>query len=108
VALGPLTNLALALRADAALASRIEMIYISGGAINVPGMIHADVPANPNRVAEWNLYLDPEAADQVFKTGIRIALIPMDVTHVNGARRCCSLEILFGAFEFLRVGAPPG
>ncbi len=86
VALGPLTNLALALRADAALASRIETLYISGGAINVPGPIHTDVPTNPNRVAEWNLYLDAEAAALVFEAGIRIVLVPLDITHVTGSQ----------------------
>ena len=86
VALGPLTNLALALRAEPNLASRIEMIYISGGAFNVDGPIHSDLPDNPNRVAEWNLYLDAEAADLVFKSGIPIVLVPLDVTHVTGPR----------------------
>lgn len=84
VMLGPLTNLAHALRSDPSLADRIEMIYISGGAIGVPGTIHANVPSNPNRVAEWNIYLDVEAADLVFKAGIPITLVPLDATHVTG------------------------
>ena len=84
VALGPLTNLALALRAEPNLARRIETIYISGGAFNVAGPIHSDLPDNPNQVAEWNLYIDAEAADQVFKSGIPIVLVPLDVTHVTG------------------------
>lgn len=84
VALGPLTNLALALRAEPNLARQIDTIYISGGAFNVPGSIHSDLSDNPNRVAEWNLYLDAEAADQVFKSGIPIVLVPLDVTHVTG------------------------
>ena len=84
VALGPLTNLALALRAEPRLASRIETIVISGGAFNVLGPIHTDLPDNPNQVAEWNLYVDVEAADQIFKSGIPIALVPLDVTHVTG------------------------
>ena len=62
------------------------MIYISGGAFNVDGPIHSDLPDNPNRVAEWNLYLDAEAADLVFKSGIPIVLVPLDVTHVTGPR----------------------
>jgi inosine-uridine nucleoside N-ribohydrolase len=84
VALGPLTNLALALRAEPKLASRIETIFISGGAFNVLGTIQFELPGNPNQVAEWNFYLDTEAADQVFKSGIPIVLIPLDVTHVTG------------------------
>ncbi len=84
VALGPLTNLALALRADPALASRIATIFISGGAVYVPGTVHREVHSNPNTVAEWNLYIDPQAAEVVFNSGAHLTLIPMDVTNVDG------------------------
>ncbi len=84
VAFGPLTNLALALRAEPNLTGYIERIVISGGAFNVNGPIHNDLPDNPNDVAEWNLYIDTEAADLVFKSGIPIELVPLDVTHVTG------------------------
>jgi inosine-uridine nucleoside N-ribohydrolase len=80
-----LTNIALALRADPTLATRFDTIFISGGAINVPGTINKDVPSNPNTVSEWNLYLDPIAADVVFNSGARLALVPLDVTHVSGS-----------------------
>jgi inosine-uridine nucleoside N-ribohydrolase len=86
IALGPLTNLALALQADPVLAAQVDTVFISGGAINVPGTIHHDVPSNPNAVAEWNLYIDPVAADIVFNSGARLVLIPLDVTHVDGPR----------------------
>ncbi len=86
IALAPLTNLALALQADPTLASRIDAIVISGGAINVPGTVHQDMPSNPNTVAEWNLYLDPAAADIVFNSGARLVLVPLDVTHVHGSQ----------------------
>lgn len=84
VALGPLTNLALALQADPSIRNHLERIFISGGAIHVPGILAEDVPGHPNRVAEWNFYLDPEAADIVFQSGIPLTLIPMDTTHVTG------------------------
>ena len=84
VALGPLTNLALALHADPTLAAQLDTVYISGGAIHVPGAVHQDSPSNLNRVAEWNLYIDPVAADIVFSSGARLALIPLDVTHIYG------------------------
>jgi len=77
VALGPLTNIALALREDAALAGRIEELYVSGGAI--------DVPADGD-VTDWNLHLDPAAADVVLNAGIRVVLVPLDITHVTGSR----------------------
>lgn len=84
VALGPLTNLALALRAEPNLAGCIETIFISGGALYVAGLIHEDLPNHSNMVAEWNFYLDPEAAEVVFQAGIPIVMIPLDVTHVSG------------------------
>ena len=84
IALAPLTNLALALQTDPTLVDHIEKIVVSGGAFTVPGTIHADVPANPNTVAEWNFYTDPLAAKMVLQSGVRIALVPLDVTHVQG------------------------
>jgi len=85
IALGPLTNLALALRADPAIVNRIESIVVSGGAFTVPGNIQRDRPNIPNTVAEWNFYTDPLAAQEVLESGARIALVPLDVTHVEGA-----------------------
>ncbi len=96
VALGPLTNLALVLQGEPALAKRFEAVFVSGGAIHVPGTIHQAIPALPNRVAEWNFYLDPFAADIVFKSGVPLMLIPLDVTHVQGVQ-----PLLFGK-EFVR------
>ena len=86
VALGPLTNLALALRADPTLAARLDRVLISGGTFHMPGTIHDDVPSHPNVVAEWNLYMDPLAADIVFGSGARLELVPLDVTHTGGTR----------------------
>ncbi|MFL7791156.1 MAG: nucleoside hydrolase [Anaerolineae bacterium] len=85
VALGPLTNLALALRADPTLATRFDRVLISGGAIHTAGTIRDVVPSHPNTVAEWNLYIDPAAADIVFNSGTRLELVPLDVTHTSGA-----------------------
>ncbi len=96
IALGPLTNLALALRADPTLATRLDTVVVSGGAINVPGTIHQAVPSNPNSVAEWNLYVDPVAADTVFSCGAHLVLIPLDVTNVSGPQ-----PLLFGR-DFVR------
>lgn len=84
IALGPLTNVALAIKMDATLPTKLEDIFISGGAIVVPGIIHEELPSNSNATAEWNLYIDPLAADQVFRSGARLALAPLDVTHTSG------------------------
>jgi inosine-uridine nucleoside N-ribohydrolase len=73
VALGPLTNLALALQRDARRLGRIGRIVVMGGAIAVPGNI---TPA-----AEFNFYVDPEAAAAVLDAGLPVELVPLDVTR---------------------------
>lgn len=73
VATGPLTNLALALRMDPPLASRLNELVIMGGAIEVPG--------NAAPLAEANFFTDPEAARIVLSSGIPIVLVPLDATE---------------------------
>jgi len=79
--LGPLTNLAEAIQRDPDLISRIEMIYIMGGAVKVPGNIQTNWVPIENRVAEWNIFIDPRAANVVFRSGAPITLIPLDATN---------------------------
>jgi inosine-uridine nucleoside N-ribohydrolase len=72
VAIGPLTNVAMALRADPELAGMIPAIVIMGG-----GIVHGNItPA-----AEFNLYVDPEAARIVFDAGIPFTMVGLDVTE---------------------------
>jgi inosine-uridine nucleoside N-ribohydrolase len=73
VALGPLTNLALALQQDPRRLARAGRIVVMGGAVAVPGNI---TPA-----AEFNIYVDPEAAAAVLEAGLDVELIPLDVTR---------------------------
>ena len=82
VALGPLTNLAEALQADPGLVARIGRIVEMGGAVDVTGNVATD-PAGTGTpgLAEWNVYADPAAADIVFRSGIPIALVPLDATN---------------------------
>lgn len=75
---GPLTDLALALRSDPSLAQRIEEVVVMGGAVGVPGNIHADWPPESNTVSEWNIWVDPKAAAEVFASGIPLTVVPMD------------------------------
>lgn len=72
-ALGPLTNIAMALVKAPDIAGRIAGIVLMGGAYFEVGNI---TPA-----AEFNIYVDPEAADVVFKCGAPIVVMPLDVTH---------------------------
>ncbi|MCH2094224.1 MAG: nucleoside hydrolase [Rhodobacteraceae bacterium] len=71
--LGPLTNVATALKQAPDLAARVQEIVLMGGAYFEVGNI---TPA-----AEFNIYVDPEAAEIVFKSGIPITMMPLDVTH---------------------------
>jgi inosine-uridine nucleoside N-ribohydrolase len=73
IALGPLTNLAQALRRDAHTFRQLAEVVIMGGAVTVPG--------NVTPVAEFNIYIDPEAAQVVFASGVPITLIGLDVTE---------------------------
>ena len=80
VALGPLTSIAEVLNKHPELKNKIRMIYEMGGAIHVSGNITSIVPKSTNHRAEWNIYIDPYAAEKVFHSGVPITLIPLDVT----------------------------
>ena len=71
--LGPLTNIATALQKAPDITDRVQEIVLMGGAYFEVGNI---TPA-----AEFNIYVDPQAADIVFKSGIPIVVMPLDVTH---------------------------
>jgi purine nucleosidase len=71
--LGPLTNIATAFRTAPDIVPRVQEIVLMGGAYFEVGNI---TPA-----AEFNIYVDPEAADIVFKSGVPITVMPLDVTH---------------------------
>ena len=71
--LGPLTNIALALVRSPDIAARIGQIVLMGGGCFEGGNI---TPA-----AEFNIYVDPHAAEVVFKSGVPIVMMPLDVTH---------------------------
>jgi len=72
-ALGPLTNLGVAFVKAPDIKARIKEIVLMGGGLFEGGNI---TPA-----AEFNIYVDPEAADIVFHSGVPITVVPLDVTH---------------------------
>lgn len=72
IATGPLTNVATALEHDRAAMEAYRRIVVMGGAFFVPG--------NTGPVAEFNFYVDPEAADAVMRSGLDITLVPLDAT----------------------------
>jgi pyrimidine-specific ribonucleoside hydrolase len=74
LALGPLTTLGGVLGERPELADQIGRIVIMGGAIDVAGNVL------DNAVAEWNLFIDPSAANLVLRAGVPITLVPLDAT----------------------------
>jgi inosine-uridine nucleoside N-ribohydrolase len=73
IALGPLTNLAVALRLDAEAMRKIGRVVVMGGAVDVRGNTATD--------AEFNIFVDPEAAREVLDAGLRVDLVPLDATR---------------------------
>ena len=71
--IGPLTNIATAFQQAPDIVDHVQEIVLMGGAYFEVGNI---TPA-----AEFNIYVDPEAADIVFRSGVNLTVMPLDVTH---------------------------
>ncbi|NLL91694.1 MAG: nucleoside hydrolase [Ruminococcaceae bacterium] len=72
VPVGPLTNIAIAMRADPRIIPKIKEIMIMGGGHDVN---------NSSPAAEFNIWVDPEALEIVLQSGCKITLVPLDATH---------------------------
>ncbi len=73
VAIGPLTNVAMAIRKEPRIVENVKEVFVMGGAIHHPG--------NTTALAEFNTYVDPHATHIVFHSGMPITLTPLDVTY---------------------------
>jgi|SRR5690625_2541171 len=73
VALGPLTNLAVAIQKDPEVMKQVKEVILMGGTAKHQG--------NCSQVAEYNFWVDPDAAKIVFDSGIDITMVGLDVTH---------------------------
>jgi pyrimidine-specific ribonucleoside hydrolase len=75
------TNLAEALRLDTSIAGKISSVQVMGGALFMAGNIESDWPEIHNRVAEWNIWVDPIAASEVLGADLSIGITPLDATN---------------------------
>lgn len=73
VCIGPLTNVAVAIRKEPRIVEAVREVIIMGGAIRHPG--------NATPLAEFNVYVDPHASHAVYHSGMPITLVPLDVTY---------------------------
>lgn len=78
VATGPLTNVAAAFIKDTTLAERVECISLMGGSLTY---------GNSTAAAEFNIWVDPEAADVVFRSGVPLKMFGLNVTRQASATR---------------------
>ncbi|MEM8810687.1 MAG: nucleoside hydrolase, partial [Cyanobacteria bacterium P01_G01_bin.38] len=83
---GAFTNIAEALRIDPAIVDNISVLQTMGGAVFVPGNLEVipEPPFSTNEVAEFNVWVDPLAASEVFaagETGLTIQMMPLDGTN---------------------------
>ncbi|WP_436799468.1 nucleoside hydrolase [Rhizobium oryzicola] len=86
--LGPMTNLGTALTRAPEIAARIKQVVLMGGGLFEGG--------NVTPAAEFNIFVDPKAADIVFKSGVPIVMMPLDVTHqvLTTAKRVAAIRAL--------------
>jgi purine nucleosidase len=115
-AVGPLTNLAMAMVKAPDIVPRVAEIVLMGGAIGL---------GNATPAAEFNVFVDPHAADVVFRSGVPIVMLGLDVTHqalvtaerLDAIRRVgtpvgqavCGLLEFYSRYDQMmrgRVGAP--
>ncbi|MEO8470427.1 MAG: nucleoside hydrolase [Chloroflexota bacterium] len=94
--IGPLTNIALLLRLHPGLAAKIAHLSIMGGSIG---------EGNTTVSAEFNILADPEAADIVFRSGVPITMMGLDVTHQATLDAAASRRIAAGGTESGRIAA---
>lgn len=72
VPVGPLTNIAMAMKLEPRIIGKIKEIVLMGGAYYL---------GNTTPAAEFNIYVDPEAADIVFKSGVKLTMMPLELTN---------------------------
>ncbi|MDQ1129814.1 nucleoside hydrolase [Microbacterium sp. SORGH_AS_0888] len=98
LAIGPLTNIALALEADPTLPERVDAVTVMGGSALAPGNITA--------VAEANVYNDPQAAAALVEADWDVTLVPLDATMEHTLSEAQRTQLLLAESPFVQaIGA---
>jgi len=99
MAIGPLTNVAMALRQAPGLAEKVKQIYIMGGAV----AMLPDGAGNITPNAEFNFWVDPEAARIVLRSGTPIRLSPLNVSRKSNMTREWYEKLVVADTPFTRL-----
>lgn len=78
VAMGAMTDVALAIKQDPGIIKNISHVVIMGGAFTVPGNLSDGPEPTNNTTAEWNMYIDATAAEYIFDSGVPVSVVPLD------------------------------
>ena len=78
VAMASMIDIALALQEDPGIIDNISHVVIMGGAFNMRGNLDEGPDPTTNEAAEWNMYIDSEAARYVFNSGVPLSIVPLD------------------------------
>lgn len=83
IAVGPMTNIAQWLQRYPEDRKNVEELVVMGGSYQAPGniLVPKFTPGHPNRVSEWNFFIDPLATQQVLTSGLPIVMVGLDVTN---------------------------
>ncbi len=99
IAIGPLTNVAMAMRMEPGFIASVKQLVIMGGAV----ALLPDGAGNITPNAEFNFWVDPEAAKAVLRSGIPIMLSPLNVSRKTGLTREWYEKMILGDTPFTRL-----
>lgn len=81
VAMASMTDIALALQMYPRIIDNIAHVVIMGGAFNMRGNLDDGPEPTTNEAAEWNMFIDSEAARYIFNSGVAVSVVPLDATQ---------------------------
>jgi len=78
IGMASMVDIAIALQQDPGIIDNIAQVIIMGGAFTIKGNLDEGPEPTTNEVAEWNIWVDPIAADYLFNSGVPLTIVPLD------------------------------